>query len=181
MHEITWPPLIADLLHGDGMRALGPGTPDAAPYSRLQSLQIDSAFAPRAVRDRDMAGCCLAGLWLRHDYLDEAHKISQDIDTTSGSYWHGIVHRREPDAANAAYWFRRVGQHPIFEVLAGEARALGLPNLAERWQPFEFIDLCERYRDTGAPLEMTLRRVQHRECELLLAWCYQQAVGEQPE
>ena len=53
-----------------------------------------------------MAACCLAGVWLLHDYLDESHTISQRIDTPSGSFWHGIMHRREGDFSNAKYWFR---------------------------------------------------------------------------
>ena len=44
-----------------------------------------------------MAACCLCGLWLLHDFLDESHSLSQEITTDTGSYWHGIMHRREPD------------------------------------------------------------------------------------
>ena len=47
-----------------------------------------------------MASACLAGLWLYHDYLDESHAVSQSIHTPAGSYWHGLMHRREPDFAN---------------------------------------------------------------------------------
>ena len=47
-----------------------------------------------------MPACCCAGLWLLHGYLDESHALSQSIHTTSGSYWHGLTHRREPNFAN---------------------------------------------------------------------------------
>src|SRR5580698_1788635 len=50
----------------------------------------------------------LAGLYVYFSCFDEAHGIAQDIDTAEGSYWHAIVHRQEPDAGNAAYWFRQV-------------------------------------------------------------------------
>jgi hypothetical protein len=177
---ITWPPSSDGLLHGDALRALGPGTPDQDAYPRLKALRIESAFAPQAVHDVDMAACCLAGLWLRHDYFDESHKISQDIDTSSGSFWHGILHRREPDPSNAAYWFRRVGQHPIYEALAKDAAALGLEQQSTSWNPFDFIDWCEQHRDTGTAQEMLLRRVQAREWELLFTWCFDQAIGGKP-
>jgi hypothetical protein len=69
---------------------LGPGRPDPALRPKLEALD-DSAFAPHAVRDRDMVRACLAGLWLYHDFLDESHKISQEIDTPTGSYWHVLA------------------------------------------------------------------------------------------
>jgi hypothetical protein len=132
-------------------------------------------LAPHPVADTDMAHACLASLWLYHDFLDESHTISQDIATTSGSYWHGILHRREPDPSNSAYWFRRVGDHPILVPLAEEARALGLQLTLGRWDPFTFIDLCEKHRDTGTTDEDTLRSVQRREWELLFDWCFRHA------
>ena len=71
-----------------------------------------------------MAACCIAGVWLLHDFLDESHTISQGIDTPSGSFWHAIMHRREGDFSNAKYWFRRVGQHPVFDALGQRAAEL---------------------------------------------------------
>lgn len=144
----------------------------------LLSESARASFDPVAIVDPTMAQACLAGLWLGFGFLDESHAISQELKTVEGSYWHGILHRREPDASNAAYWFRHVGNHPVFELLAREATKLGLGLRQGSWSPFEFIDLCEQHRDTGSEQEMLLRRVQHKEWELLFAWCVQRATGE---
>ncbi len=170
-------PAIADFLAEDRVAPLGPGIPNQAARPKLAALTVERMLAPCPVVDADMARACLAGLWLYHDFLDESHTIGQDVATTTGSYWHGLMHRREPDASNAAYWFRRVGQHPIFAPLAEEARALGLRLAPGGWDPFAFIDLCEKHRGTGSAEEDLLRRIQRREWELLFDWCYRQAGG----
>ncbi len=95
---LDYPPKIAELLKADRLTPLGPGTPNESVRAALAALTVESAFAPHTVRDRDMAAACLAGLWLYHDFLDESHAISQEIGTPTGSYWHGLMHRREPDA-----------------------------------------------------------------------------------
>jgi hypothetical protein len=171
-------PLLAGLLLPPRLPPLGPGVPNTAARPRLAGLSLEEAVAPRRVTDPDMAAACHAALWLYHDFLDESHTLSQEIHTPTGSYWHGLMHRREPDAANAAYWFRRVGEHPVFAALAGEAKALGLRLQAARWDPFAFIDLCEQHRGSGGEQEMLLRRVQQREWELLFDWCYHAATGK---
>jgi hypothetical protein len=172
-------PVIAELLRVPRLMALGPGVPNGEVRGRLEALTAEQAFAQAGpLRDRDMASACCAGLWLYHDFLDESHTISQAIATATGSYWHGLMHRREPDAGNAAYWFRRVGEHPIFEALAKEAQNLHLRLRSNRWNPFDFIDLCEQHRGTGTEEEMRLRKVQQREWDLLFDWCYHQALGK---
>ncbi len=108
-----------------------------------------------------------AGLWIYFGFFEEAHSIAQDIHTADGSYWHGILHRMEPDAWNAGYWFRRVGDHPIFPELRGAAAALGYPSPA-RWDPLAFIDACDR----AAPLEQELlQQVQLAEWQCLFHYC----------
>jgi hypothetical protein len=180
-------PIIADLLNGRRLPPLGPGTPNDAARERLESLTIETLFAPIPVRDRDMAAACLAGLWLYHDFLDQSHQISQSIHTLTGSYWHGLMHRREPDFDNAKYWFRRVGDHPVFEPLGEAAAALAESSgpddstafLAKQraWDPFAFVDLCEACRAGRSSAEMLCRRIQQREWELLFDYSYRQATG----
>jgi hypothetical protein len=53
----------------------------------------------------------LRALW--HDAKgnwDAAHKVAQDIDDEDGSWIHAYLHRKEGDAGNAAYWYRRAGK-----------------------------------------------------------------------
>jgi len=181
-------PTLADLLQAPDLMPLGPGVPDEAARTRLQALTPEQAFAPKPIRDRDMAACCLAGLWLLHNHLHESHTISQSIDTPSGSYWHGLLHRREPDFTNAKYWFRRVGSHPVFGPLAGTAAGVavtsgldgpaGFLTRQASWDPFAFIDLCAAAAAHGPLCETLCRHIQQREWELLFEYCYRQALGE---
>src|SRR5207249_2393043 len=84
----------------------------------------------------------LAGLWLYFSGYDECHEIAQDLGSPEGSFWHAILHRQEPDSGNAAYWFRKVGIHPIFRDLCAAAdEAVSRYPEAEfrtggKWDPF---------------------------------------------
>lgn len=119
----------------------------------------------------------LAGLWLYFSFFQEAHEIAQDIETADGSYWHAIVHRQEPDAANASYWFRRTGRHPVFESLATEARRIagggsGGFSPGAVWDPLAFIDFCESSRRLpGSPQEAQARAIQQAEWQALFDYC----------
>ena len=182
----SYGPVIASILGESRLMPLGPGNSNMKVKSQLQALTVEQAFGGQAIQDQDMAKCCLAGLWLYHDFLDESHTLSQEIHPNTGSYWHGIMHRREPDYANAKYWFRRVGDHPVFRALAVDAKEIAAGDSAgsakfltrqSSWDPFAFIDLCEEA--TGSPLEMLCRQVQQREWELLFDFSYLQALGRE--
>ena len=63
----------------------------------------------------------LSGLWLVAGDIHRSHTISQDLGSAEGSFLHGIMHRREGDFGNAKYWFRRVGNHPVFEIISAQS------------------------------------------------------------
>ena len=115
----------------------------------------------------------LSGLWLYFSCFDESHTLAQDIHTPEGSYWHAILHRMEPDAANAAYWFRRVGEHPVFPAVRDAAAALGCGFVpGERWDPIAFIDFCEAARrGPGSAEEQCAREIQRAEWQILFDYC----------
>jgi hypothetical protein len=57
------------------------------------------------------ASAGLLALWEdARGHWEAAHTIAQDLDDKSGAWIHAYLHRKEGDAANAAYWYRRAGQ-----------------------------------------------------------------------
>jgi hypothetical protein len=165
-------PVVAALMAESRLASLGPGSPEPEVHVELHRFNPQSDLG-RPSSDRDAARTCLAGLWLYFDYLDESHTISQDLGTTEGSFWHAIMHRREPDAWNSKYWWRRVGSHPVLSQLTSEAPTLGY----HYTNPLDFVDFCERVRDTGTTDETLARQVQLLEWQLLFDHCYRKATG----
>jgi hypothetical protein len=158
-------PLVAQILGlaEDGQRLMG-----------LTGGECVSEAAREKLRGSKLPALVRCGLYLYLSCLDEAHKIAQDIPSTTGSYWHGILHRQEPDFGNAAYWFRRVGRHEIFPALREKA----VNTLPERfggasWDPFRFIDACEEvHREPDRKLEQALREIQRAEWQLLFDYSW---------
>jgi len=152
------------------------------PRPRLAQSMSESALAtllPGAPLGATLA--LEAGLLQAHDFWDASHAAAQRADDLGergvSAYWHGIAHRREPDAGNAAYWFRRVGRHPVFAPLATAVGPWldqhGDPSLTESliaargWNVFAMIDLCSGARP-GSAIETLARRLQRLEMWLLL-------------
>jgi hypothetical protein len=137
--------------------------------SRIAPAGTRDAIARATVPESARAGLYLyAGLW------NDAHETAQAIDTPDGSYWHAIVHRQEPDGGNASYWFRRVGRHSIFPALADRAAAID-PALAGTWDPYQFIEYCERAAQQGGDSEKRAIAIQQAEWELLFDYCLNSA------
>jgi hypothetical protein len=96
--------------------------------------------ADESARD---AGLALALLW--HDDLDGAHQLCQAHEGhPECDYVHALLHRREGDFANAKYWFREVGDHPVYATVATAATTLDLAALVSegRWRPAAMVDAC---------------------------------------
>ncbi len=171
---------IAPLLNGFLPAPLDAGAPNEKLRPALAALTPENLFTPagKAVRDLRMARCCLAGLWLRHNFFDESHALSQEIETPTGSFWHAILHRREPDYGNARYWFRRTGQHPIFTELNDAAIAAGWPR-QPHWDAYLFVDKVEAALSKGPENSAArlCRTAQQLEWELLFDFCWQQALA----
>lgn len=120
---------------------------------------------------RDAIDLCTSGLWLLAGDLDRSHTISQDLDSAEGSFWHGIMHRREGDFGNAKYWFRRVGDHPVFEQIGRQAADLS-PRLrsGDALDPFAFVDACQQATNSGQAAA-ECRDLQWLEWQCLFAAC----------
>jgi hypothetical protein len=135
----------------------------------------------KAISDLRTSESVRSGLYLYCGCWDEAHSVADSVEQPDGYFWHGIVHRQEPDPGNAAYWFRKTGVHPVFSGLGEEAGqrgykiepASGGPCASGRaWDPFAFIEYCESARRRpGSKEEQVAMKVQLIEWQLLFDYC----------
>ncbi|RKU30722.1 hypothetical protein C6497_03325 [Candidatus Poribacteria bacterium] len=158
----------------------------------LEGLSLGDLFQGHEVKDDTYAQAIKSGLLLWNDALDESHEISQTLANETGSYWHGLMHRREPDYSNSKYWFGRVGDHPIFPSLRDNVLSLSkeIENPSDslsqvihtiesedKWNSFQFVDWCESAEnDPTSDSTAFLKQIQAEEIKLLLAYSYQNAV-----
>lgn len=163
-----------------------PEPPALGPTRRpgvLSELELAPALNPLLLQSKlpaQKGELIRALLLLWHDHLDASHEISQGIESADGSFIHAIMHRREPDAWNSKYWWRRVGSHPAFSEIArrvGElCRVRGEEDLAKRllpggkWDAEAFVDACDAVANLPATDEQVwlLRELQRIETETLL-------------
>jgi len=172
--------------------------------TRLKEASAEELFEGFSICDPQMAACMIAGLHLWNDNFHASHNLCQGVSTQTGSYWHGLCHRREghqgeglaSNLSNARYWFRRVGEHPAFDAVyrtalstldsAGtgirwaEEAAIQLRGW-HRWEAETLIDWiaqADAHRLPAQAVEL-LSEIQWREIDLLVDWCFQQAVRKE--
>jgi len=137
---------------------------DALPLSKAMTQLVVSRGGPtdvvKIIVDHPLISAkpaLIAGLWLYVDQLDASHIISQDLENPTGSFWHGIMHRREGDFSNSHYWFRKVGNHPAMKLMGD-------------YNPHTLIDDVEK-ATKAAQSPQALIAMQQREWAGLFEWC----------
>lgn len=92
-----------------------------------------SEFKRTVSVDRPPADISPALLALWHDARgdwDAAHNTAQSIEDATGAWIHAYLHRKEGDASNAAYWYRRARQPVATDPLDAEWERIALALLA---------------------------------------------------
>jgi hypothetical protein len=158
-------------LDGNGERLMPLASGRCSSPEALAKLR---ATTPKSLFPNSRAPeAALSGLYLYFSCLDQSHEISQSVHSPEGAYWHGVMHRQEPDPGNAGYWFRQVATHPIFPELAKAAQTIGV--MQAPWDPIRFVEICERARrQPGSPLERMALETQRAEWQLLFDYCASQ-------
>jgi hypothetical protein len=175
---------------------------DAELQAALRDATPEELFPGQAVVDPRAAVAVLVGLRLWNDDFPGAHNLAQGLEDATGSYWHGLCHRREghqgsgveSNLANARYWFRQVGRHPAYDAVYRSAlsalqsagsgfrwrsEAQSLLEQRGEWDPNLVVEWAgEIARGVLSPESQRLvEELQWREIGCLTDWCAQQALG----
>jgi hypothetical protein len=152
-------------------------------YSTTLVLRIreadDSAIAgEKTVSQPGNFGLVRGGLLYAVDAIHEAHNFFQDAKSDLGSYWHGMMHRREGDFDNARYWFRRAGTLPCFAGLHRAASQYSA-DMAKQpsWDPYLFTGLCEQARFGEEEIVAELLKLQRTEFDTIFNYTWRQSVS----
>ncbi len=111
--------------------------------SRLVPL-VEEITANQAIASRP---ALMAGLWLYVDELDRSHTHSQAMPDATGSFWHGIMHRREGDFGNSRYWFSKAGRHAAMDRING-------------YDPFDFLAAVSADNGQNSPELIAMQRAE---------------------
>lgn len=168
------------LLNPDLLRKLHPTEPlDWELPSKIRDASEETISGGRSIKNAAMFALVRGALLNAADALDPAHRVFQDDHSDLGSYWHGVMHRREGDFENARYWFRRSGTLPSFGKMQEAARE-DSPTMTrqENWDPYLFTGLCEQVKFGAAELTAECLGLQRAEFDVLFDYCWRQAFGE---
>ena len=183
------------LLRGTGLAPLNWAEhPNRSARHALGPLSDPSLLGVAEIRDRGMASAVRALLFVWNGWTDDCAAAALGAHADERYYLSALCERHlgHPDASKAL--LQKLDGHPIYDELASFARQLigatsepaltrftGILELNETWEPFAFIDLYEQAR--GEQLNLvdreTVARIQVREFDLLLAYCYKAATGEE--
>ena len=168
------------LLNPDLLRKLTPTEPLGWDLpEKIRDASDETISGGMEIADPKMFALVRGALLNAVDALDDAHRIFQEDPSDLGSYWHGVMHRREGDFDNARYWFRRAGRLPISDRMHAAAAQVSA-NMAKQtsWDASLLTGLCEqaKFGDTEAIPECV--RLQRVEFDELLAYCWRKSVRQ---
>lgn len=127
----------------------------------------------KKIGDLGMFTLVRGGLLYAYDEIHEAHRIFQDAPGDLGSYWHGMMHRREGDFDNARYWFRRAGSLAFFgDLQRAASQHSAVMARQSNWDPYLFTGECEQARYGDADLLKELVQLQRAEFQTLFDYCW---------
>lgn len=132
----------------------------------------------KKVKDAKIVDLIRGGVLYAVDAIHEAHNFFQEVPGDLGSYWHGMMHRREGDFDNARYWYRRAGKLPFFSSLHS-ASCTHSPTMArqENWDAYLLTGLCEQAKFGAVELTGECVHLQQIEFEGTFDYCWRQAVA----
>lgn len=105
--EVVSPQAIA-IIERAPLPGLGVYPKCASTCGAIESLLADKISIATGGGNSQAESLALSGLWLLAGELDRSHTLSQSIETATGAYWHGMMHRREENFWNSKYWLRFV-------------------------------------------------------------------------
>jgi hypothetical protein len=160
-------------MDGDGRRLMPLSSGECSCLAARQILKTSESeqLFPGAKEPES----AMAGLWLYFSCFEEAHELVSNCKSPEAHLWHAILHRQEPDPGNAAYWFRKVSDHPVYPKLAAAAAEIlkHRPDAEFRtsrreWDPYAFVAFCDRARmQPGSTQDLAAREIQRAEWQLL--------------
>lgn len=177
-------PSLENLLgKGNRLPSLAPPKGAARTARKIQDLISNGIYPGKPIKSRPEVQGLASGLYLYFDILEPAHLLAQDIRGPMGALWHGMMHRREPDDGNVAYWFRQFGGHlalrkfgsQALKYLRQESQTQLVKSFVTRkeWDPFFFIKACSVARKSGSADDIRLlNELQLLEWRILFEHCF---------
>lgn len=175
----NYPDFIERVLLAEGLlKTLIPSDiSDRQVWRRVRDADDATIAGGQAIKNPKLFRLVHGALLYALDDLDGCHQFFQDEGSDLGSYWHGMMHRREGDFDNARYWFRRSGTLPFYDNLHSQAAQFS-PDMAKQlsWDPYLFTGQCEQAKFGAEDERGELPRLQRVEFDVVFDYTWRQSM-----